>query len=217
MSAEVALRIGRRAGRRVGVDPLEHRGIVGEIEQPLEGVQWPRASDQAVVVLLPTQLCAEFQSVAAHHSAEIVAKLVLVLRQLRGGRFALRRTEADAVGQRQPLDLQTRDSKIDVGRVGNAVVGKAREVEAKFVECGRGNDAVIGRGGGDIERFEGEIAQRARTAGGIGGPVRERGDVGAYGNRVGGGQIVVDPAVVLIAGGASGKRNLRERDVGDAV
>src|SRR5262249_34314551 len=137
--------------------------------------------------------------------------------KLRGRSFALRSPEADAVGERQPFDLQTRNAEVHVGSVGYAIVGEAGEIETELIEGSRRDGAVIGGGGGDVQRFGRKIAQGPGAAGSIGGSPRDCRDVGADGDGIGCGGIVVNASVVLVAGRTPRQSELRKGHIRDAV
>ena len=125
MGAEIALRVGGLAGPRIGVDLLENGRVVGEIEQPLERIQRAGAADEAVVVLLPAKFGAELERVIAGDFAQAVAQLELVLREFGRRGLALRRAEADAVGQASPSTSSRGIPKFTLAGIGDSVVAKS--------------------------------------------------------------------------------------------
>ena len=151
VGAEVALRVGRRAGPGLALICSKTGVSLARLNSP-----WNEYSGRAP----PTRLLlscshrsfgAELQRVIAGDFAQAVAQLELVLREFAGRGLALRRAEADAVGNGQSFDLQPRNAEVHVGGVGDAIVRKAREVESGLVEHGGGDGAVVSDGGRGVD------------------------------------------------------------------
>src|SRR5262245_55069750 len=95
--AEVALSVGGQPRVRIGVDALEDRRVVGQVEQARERIERARAAEQVVVALFAANLDAIFRRQIAEREVECVAEIEGVLRKDRRRRFGARRAETDAV------------------------------------------------------------------------------------------------------------------------
>src|SRR6185295_8374861 len=132
--AEVTLRVCWSTRRRIGVDLIEQRRVVGEVEQTRECVQRSRSAVQIIVVELPAKLTTKLQPVITVHIADHVAKLHCPFRKDSGRCFRLVSAEADAAVPQQTLDLHSRNAEVGCTRRLNLVVSKLREIESRFVQ-----------------------------------------------------------------------------------
>src|SRR5437762_1743817 len=97
MAAEIPLRIGWPAGTRVGVNLIEQRRAVREIEKSRERIEWPRTADQIVVVLLSSVFTAKRKSVITADVAQRVTKFIRIFRKDARGCFGPVRSPTNAV------------------------------------------------------------------------------------------------------------------------
>jgi hypothetical protein len=103
------------AGNRIGIHCFELRSIVGEVEQSVKRVNRPRATDEIVVVLFPSDLESELHRMIAGNPVRNVAKLEGVLREDGWRCFGAFRPKANAV-KGQGFDLDQRNTKVGFRR-----------------------------------------------------------------------------------------------------
>src|SRR5262249_42885411 len=115
---------------RVGVDALEDRRIVGQIEQAAEGIDRARSARQVTVVLLLTRDHAELQGMGAGGLTQRVAEFKNVLRKDAGRALTLSRAESDAAPYRQAFDFDARNAEIDIGGVRSLIDLESRRIES---------------------------------------------------------------------------------------
>src|ERR1044072_1109925 len=92
----MALRVGRAARFGVGVNLVEERRVVREVEETCKGIERTRAAIESVVIELGTKLAAEFQSMVTVHVADHVAKLDCFFRKDTRSRLGPGSTKANA-------------------------------------------------------------------------------------------------------------------------
>src|SRR6185503_16020861 len=130
----MALGVRNSACFRISSDLIEDWRIVGEIEEADKAVQRTRAAIEIIVIMLPTILAAEFQTVISTDVAYNIAKFKCLFRKVSGSCFSLRSAEANSTAvAKHSFNFDSRDAEVCISGRFDFVESKPGEVEARFV------------------------------------------------------------------------------------